>query len=125
MRQFAAFLFGFVCIFSSTLADEPVNQPPTFSAVCEDDKVIGYRYETDMSGTPITHGWDEESFSGPWIFVYEGGDMMLVDDEIPPCLGSILYPPRSKGKAKVKANGASGCSVTLDFAIGKSALKAT
>ena len=36
----------------------------------------------------------------------------------------ILYPKRSKGNAKVTAKGSAGCNVTLDFAIGKSALKA-
>ncbi len=36
----------------------------------------------------------------------------------------ILYPKRSKGNAKVTAQGSAGCNITLDFAIGKSALKA-
>ena len=36
----------------------------------------------------------------------------------------ILYPKRSKGKAQVTAKGSRGCNVSLDFAIGKSALKA-
>jgi hypothetical protein len=36
----------------------------------------------------------------------------------------ILYPKRSKGNAKITALGSAGCNVTLDFAIGKSALKA-
>ncbi len=36
----------------------------------------------------------------------------------------ILYPKRSKRNAQVTADGSRGCSVSLDFAIGKSALKA-
>ena len=36
----------------------------------------------------------------------------------------ILYPPRSRGNARVRAVGARGCKVSLDFAIGSSALKA-
>lgn len=36
----------------------------------------------------------------------------------------ILYPRRSKGKAKVQAVGSKGCSVTIEYAIGKSARKA-
>ena len=36
----------------------------------------------------------------------------------------ILYPKRSKGNAQVTAEGSSGCHVNLNFAIGKSALKA-
>ncbi len=36
----------------------------------------------------------------------------------------ILYPKRSKRNAKVTAEGSRGCNVSLDFAIGKSALKA-
>ncbi len=36
----------------------------------------------------------------------------------------ILFPKRSKGNAAVMAQGSAGCSVTLDYAIGKSALKA-
>ena len=36
----------------------------------------------------------------------------------------ILFPKRSKGKAAVMAQGSAGCSVTLDYAIGKSALNA-
>lgn len=36
----------------------------------------------------------------------------------------ILYAKRSKGTAKVTAAGASGCNVTLEYAIGKSARKA-
>ncbi len=36
----------------------------------------------------------------------------------------ILYPKRSKGNAQVTAMGSRGCNVSLDFAIGKSALKA-
>ena len=36
----------------------------------------------------------------------------------------ILYPKRSKGNAQVTADGSRGCHVSLDFAIGKSALKA-
>ncbi|MCH7806826.1 MAG: hypothetical protein IH995_06745 [Proteobacteria bacterium] len=36
----------------------------------------------------------------------------------------ILYPKRAKGKAQVIAEGSLGCNLTLEFAIGKSALKA-
>jgi hypothetical protein len=36
----------------------------------------------------------------------------------------ILFPKRSKGNAAVMAQGSAGCSVTLDYAIGKSALNA-
>lgn len=36
----------------------------------------------------------------------------------------ILYPKRSKRNAQVTAEGSRGCNVSLDFAIGKSALKA-
>ena len=36
----------------------------------------------------------------------------------------ILYPKRSKGNAQVTVEGSGGCHVNLDFAIGKSALKA-
>jgi hypothetical protein len=36
----------------------------------------------------------------------------------------ILYPPGSKGKAEVRAVGSEGCSVTITYAIGRSALKA-
>ena len=36
----------------------------------------------------------------------------------------ILYPKRSQGIAKITAKGSRGCNVSLDFAIGKSALKA-
>ncbi len=36
----------------------------------------------------------------------------------------ILFPKRSKGNAKITAQGSAGCNVTLDYAIGKSALNA-
>ncbi len=36
----------------------------------------------------------------------------------------ILFPQRSRGRAAIMAQGSAGCSVTLDYAIGKSALKA-
>ncbi len=53
---------------------------PACEAVCEDDKVVAFRYETDFSGKPTTHGWSErEKFGGPWTFVYDGGDVMLID----------------------------------------------
>jgi hypothetical protein len=36
----------------------------------------------------------------------------------------ILYPKRSRRNAQVTAEGSLGCNVSLDFAIGKSAIKA-
>lgn len=60
-----------------------------FHAVCEDDKVVAFRYETDSSGKPSTYGWSEgEKFSGPWTFVYEGGDVMIIDGKEAIVVGS-------------------------------------
>ena len=51
-----------------------------FEAVCESDKVVAFRYETDFLGKPTMPGWsDNESYSGPWTFMYDGGDVMLID----------------------------------------------
>jgi len=52
----------------------------------------------------------------------------LTDNLVAPETGEIsfpiLFPKRSKGNANVTAQGSAGCSVTLDYAIGKSAFKA-
>ena len=52
----------------------------------------------------------------------------LTDDVVASGTGEIafpiLYPKRSKRNAHVTAEGSRGCNVSLDFAIGKSALKA-
>ena len=52
----------------------------------------------------------------------------LTDNLVAPETGEIsfpiLFPKRSKGNAAVMAQGSTGCSVTLDYAIGKSALNA-
>jgi hypothetical protein len=63
---------------------------PAFRAVCEDDKVIAFRYETDFSGKPSADGWSKgEKFLGnPWTFVYEGGDSMLINGKKAIVLGS-------------------------------------
>ncbi len=62
---------------------------PAFEAVCEADNVVVFRYETDFSGKPSTHGWSEgEKFGGPWTFVYDGGDVMLIDGKEVIVLGS-------------------------------------
>jgi hypothetical protein len=62
---------------------------PAFRAVCEDDNVVAFRYITDFSGKPSTYGWSEgEKFSGLWIFVYEGGDSMLIDGKKAIVIGS-------------------------------------
>ncbi len=65
---------------------------PAFEAVCEDDHVVAFRYDTDFSGKPLggtTQGWTEgEKFGGPWTFVYDGGDVMLIDGKEAIVLGS-------------------------------------
>ena len=62
---------------------------PAFEAVCEDDSVVAFRYETDFSGKPSTHCWSEgDKFGGPWTFVYDGGDVMLIDGKEAIVVGS-------------------------------------
>ncbi len=78
----------FVLPIVGALPQSSLGSPP-FQGVCEADKVVAFRYETDFSGKPSRHGWSEgEKFSGPWTFLYEGGDTMLIDGKEAIVVGS-------------------------------------
>ena len=70
-----------VAVFIFAVFVQAAQAVPSFKAVCEQADVKTFRHTVDDSGTPVHHEWtDGEKFAGPWIFSYEGGDRMMIDN---------------------------------------------
>jgi hypothetical protein len=64
------------------------NNPPTFTALCEDVETHAFRSTILADGKKMM-GWDDdEKFGGTWSFEYRGGEVMIVDGEPLPVIGS-------------------------------------